>query len=194
LQTAISGMDALCQGIESLWSKGSTNVSRELSRRAIRLAIDNISNSVLNPTETSREAMAQSSNLAGRAINISKTTAAHAFSYPLSRFFNIPHGHAVGLTIGEFLIHNSENSLQDKSTLRLYDELFEIFRVSNALEAKSYLSNLMEQIGLFTKLPATICYEKTVSEITSNVNLERLANNPSKVSNEDLRRIFQSLF
>ena len=194
LQTAISAMDALCQGIESLWSKSSTNISRELSKKAIKLVIDNISDVVINPTDASRNAMAQGSNLAGRAINISKTTAAHAFSYPLTRFFGIPHGHAVGLTIGEFIIHNSEGIVDSKKSLKLFEDLFGILGVSNALEAKSYLSNLMEQIGLFTKLPGTIFYEKTVSEITSNVNLERLANNPSKVSNGDLRRIFKCLF
>tara|TARA_B100001142_G_scaffold330015_1_gene395645 strand:- start:103 stop:1203 length:1101 start_codon:yes stop_codon:yes gene_type:complete len=194
LQTAISGMDALCQGIESLWSKGSTNKSRVLSKKAIKLAVNNISKSVLNPTNSNREAMAKSSNLAGKAINISKTTAAHAFSYPLTRFMGISHGHAVSLTIGEFLIHNSDNIVNDKKSLKIFGDLFKIFGVSNALEAKSYLSNLMEQIGLFTKLPETISYEKTVSEVISNVNLDRLANNPSKVSDSDLRRIYKSLF
>ena len=194
LQTAISGMDALCQGIESLWSKGSTDGSRELSKKAIKLAIDNMSNSVLNPTDANRKAMAQSSNLAGRAINISKTTAAHAFSYPLTRFLGIPHGHAVSLTIGEFIIHNSENSVQQKSTLRLFNELFDILGVSNPIEAKILLRDLMENIGLYTRLPSSISYRDTVSDIVSNVNLERLANNPSKVSNKDLRKIFRSLF
>ena len=44
---------------------------------------------------------------AGIAINIAKTTAAHAFSYPLTSYFDIPHGHVVSLTIGEIIIYNS---------------------------------------------------------------------------------------
>ena len=42
--------------------------------------------------------MLLASNLAGKAINISKTTAPHAVSYPFSSMFNIDHGHAVSLT------------------------------------------------------------------------------------------------
>ena len=36
-------------------------------------------------------------NLAGRAINISKTIAPHALSYPFTTLYGIPHGHAVSL-------------------------------------------------------------------------------------------------
>ena len=40
--------------------------------------------------------------LAGKAINISKTTAPHA-AYPFTSHFNISHGHAVSLTLEKFL-------------------------------------------------------------------------------------------
>ena len=40
------------------------------------------------------------SNLSGKAINITTTTAPHAISYPLTKLFNIPHGYALALTLG----------------------------------------------------------------------------------------------
>ena len=47
--------------------------------------------------------MILASNLAGKAINISKTTAPHAVSYPFTSLFNISHGHAVSLFFENFL-------------------------------------------------------------------------------------------
>ena len=95
--TACTGMDALCQGIESFWSVKSTDESREYSKIAIELSMLNLMNAVNNPDEKSRENMMMASNYAGRAINISQTTAAHAVSYPITSYFDIPHGHAVAL-------------------------------------------------------------------------------------------------
>ena len=41
-------------------------------------------------------------NLSGYAIDITKTTAPHALSYPFTARFGINHGHAVSLTFTDF--------------------------------------------------------------------------------------------
>ena len=46
---------------------------------------------------------------AGRAINISKTTAPHAVSYPFTSEYKIGHGHAVAITLTDFLKFNFKN-------------------------------------------------------------------------------------
>ncbi|PWI49306.1 hypothetical protein CEE45_01870 [Candidatus Heimdallarchaeota archaeon B3_Heim] len=51
--------------------------------------------------------LAKAAHYAGKAINITKTTAAHTFSYPFTTYFDIPHGPAVSLTIGELILYNS---------------------------------------------------------------------------------------
>ena len=48
--------------------------------------------------------MSIASNLAGKAISISKTTAPHATSYPFSSLYNISHGHAVSLFFENFFV------------------------------------------------------------------------------------------
>ena len=58
---------------------------------------------VTAPDETSARSMAIGSHLAGRAIDVSKTTAAHAVSYRITKRFGVSHGHAVALTLGAFL-------------------------------------------------------------------------------------------
>lgn len=44
----------------------------------------------------------EGANLAGQAINITRTTAPHAMSYTLTSKFGYPHGHAVALTFPYF--------------------------------------------------------------------------------------------
>ena len=57
---------------------------------------------VNNATMKSAAEMSIASNLAGKAISISKTTVPHATSYPFTSLFNISHGHAVSLFFEEF--------------------------------------------------------------------------------------------
>jgi len=92
---ASSGLDALCQGIESLWSIKSTAESRAYSRECIRLCAEHLYCSVKHPDVENRRAMLRAANLSGRAIAIAGTTAAHAMSYHLTAEQGIPHGIAV---------------------------------------------------------------------------------------------------
>ena len=55
--------------------------------------------------------MAVASNLAGQAINISKTTAPHAWSYGFTYNYDIPHGHAVWLTLPQVFQTTAETLL-----------------------------------------------------------------------------------
>ena len=185
-------MDALCQAIESFWSLNSTIESREYSRKAIELIMDNIESVVLNPDDFSRNNMSLGSHYAGRAINIAKTTAAHAFSYPLTKLFDIPHGHAVSLSIGQFYNFNSQMSDYEGSK-DLMTDLNKLLKVKDGYGAEKKLKSLMETIGLFSKLPAKISFDENVSKVVENINIERLKNNPAKVRKSDLVNIFKSI-
>ena len=45
---AISGLDALSQGIESFWAKNATKESRDFAIKSIKLIWENLADSVLN--------------------------------------------------------------------------------------------------------------------------------------------------
>ena len=92
-------MDALCQAIESWWSVNATEASRVLSRQAIELIMANLEAYIFKGLN-SREIM-RAANIAGQAIDITQTTAPHAFSYKLTSLFGLPHGHAVALCLPE---------------------------------------------------------------------------------------------
>jgi len=198
--TAISGIDALCQATESYWSVNSTPLSRSISKQSIKLILDNLLMDVKNPIEKTRLSMAKASNLAGKAINLTKTTAPHAISYPLTYFFRIPHGQAVGLTLGEFFIFNStmdKFNATDISKLgdypKVFSELLDIFQVSNGASAKQKIRKLMINLDLEVKFSMFNITINDIPLILNNINYERLHNNPRKISRNELKTILISL-
>ena len=200
--TAVTGMDALAQAIESYWNINSTEGSQEYARSSIALIIDNITTAVLAPTRTSRTAMAKAAHLAGKAINITKTTASHAVSYPLTSYFGIPHGHAVALTLPAMLEYNGDVSKQDiqdqrgvmyvKQTVR---EIAEILGVLDSKGAKKKLEELMDQIKLERRLSRLgICSDEDIDLIIQNsFNPDRVKKNPRYISRSGLRDILNEI-
>ena len=94
---ASAGFDAIAQSLESLVSKKSNSKSVIFASKSLQISIKSFDNYLSNPTLHNAGKMSIASHLAGKAINISKTTAPHAASYPFTSFFNISHGHAVSL-------------------------------------------------------------------------------------------------
>ncbi|MHA1375237.1 MAG: phosphonoacetaldehyde reductase [Promethearchaeota archaeon] len=196
--SACSGMDALTQAIESHWNINSTDESKIYSRKAIELIISNLVKVVNDPDKESRKNMAIAANYAGKAINITKTTACHAISYPITSYFNVPHGHAVALTLPPMIIFNSEieeNDCQDsrgvlfvKNALK---DLISIMKASNFEKAKDIILTLMHDIGLSTNLHALgIKTQEDIELIIKNgFNPSRVKNNPRVLTESKLRLI-----
>ena len=162
--------------------------------------MENIAGAVNNPSEKSRGAMAKAAHLAGKAINISKTTASHAISYPVTSYFNVPHGHAVALTIPQMLIYNSQVTKEDVLDKRGSDyvkntinELSSLVGANNAEEASKKITHLMKEIGLGTKLSEVgIKTREDVEIIIKNgFNPDRVKNNPRALTEKALREILE---
>lgn len=101
--TISSGLDALSQALEALWSKNSTPDSELYSKVAIHLVFKSLPECVKNPkNERARMDMLIAANFSGRAINITKTNVCHALSYPLTMWYNISHGTACALSLAYF--------------------------------------------------------------------------------------------
>jgi len=104
--TACTGLDALCQAIESVWSVNATGQSQAFALQAIKVIYENLEKAVQMNDVTAKENLQQAAYLAGKAINITKTTAPHALSYAFTSYYGIPHGHAVALSLPFFLNFN----------------------------------------------------------------------------------------
>jgi alcohol dehydrogenase class IV len=199
--TATTGFDALSQAIESYWSVGSTRESKKYASEAIPLVMKSIKDAVHRPNPEARRAMAFAANLGGKAINISKTTAPHAVSYTLTIYFGIPHGHAVALTLGKFFVVNASldnaeiNDSRGKGYLKeTMDHLCKLVGGSDPEECSNKLYRLMKDVGLESNLKELGIYRKEdIERIVSNVNIERLNNNPVKISEQMLLQILNIL-
>ena len=92
-------MDAIAQAVESLISIRSNKHSVEYSKISLENSLKYLENHIKNKTFQTSYKMSVAALNAGKAINISRTTAPHALSYPFSSHYGIQHGHAVILTL-----------------------------------------------------------------------------------------------
>ncbi len=195
--TAVSGFDAVCQAIESYWSTASNKTSRKYAARSIRLIRSALERAVFSPDETSRRKMALGAHLAGKAINITKTTGPHALSYPMTTFFNIPHGHAVAVLLGKFFPVNSDlqnNKVNDPRgpahVRQTMDELCRLFDCGSPVDFQQKWYKWMDALGLEHDWAALGLGARTDRRrIVQHVNIERLSNNPVQLTEEKLKHM-----
>jgi len=91
--TASSGMDALCQLIESYTSTGASPLSDVLVLRGIHLAARNLPRAFQEGNDLdAREAMAMAALLSGMALTSAGLGAVHGLAAPLGANFPAPHG------------------------------------------------------------------------------------------------------
>ena len=198
-QKACNGLDALAQAIESAWAAGSTEQSREYSFGAVSLCAKYLKDVLVSDaTDDALQGMMEASNLAGKAINISKTTAAHAWSYAITSHFRIPHGHAVWLTLPSiFEMHAtaSPNNVTDPRGAMHFNgimvRLMSIWGIKAATESalllKSYLSDIKVESDMSNLGADTI--EKR-SFLSKQINMQRMSNNPVGLTQKQISQIF----
>lgn len=193
---AETGADALCQSIESYWSIASTNESRELSERAIKIITKNLKKAVISPDYDSRLSMLKASNISGRAINITRTTAAHSVSYPMTSFFGVPHGQAVSITLPHFLDFNLGVVPDDCNDIRGVDFVKEnLSHLAKLLNGSSGLKKLFKEVGLKTKLSQlNIKYEDIGVIVKNGFTPSRVKNNPRSVTEISLNELLESIY
>ena len=197
---AASGLDALCQGIESYWSVHSTDESRHLASQAIALTWEHLIEYVNRRTPGACAAMSEAAHLAGRAINHTKTTAPHAVSYPITSNFGVAHGHAVALILAALFPFNAGVSESDTLDQRGVEyvrarlgELYRMLGVEDAHAARSAVLGRIGEIGLATTLvDLGINGEPEIATIVSQgFNPARVNNNPRRLTEPALTEILR---
>jgi len=190
---ASAGFDAIAQALESLVSKKSNNQSVEYASKSLKISVNNYISFLNNPNLKNATEMSIASNLAGKAISISKTTAPHATSYPFTSLFNISHGHAVGLFFESFFKFNFDNLGRSETSFNLkkrFDLIFNLFDVKNINDFSSKITLIKKQAKLEDNLnKLNIDVNKSCEKIIQGINILRLGNNPVKIQEKDLIKI-----
>tara|TARA_B100000029_G_scaffold516296_1_gene628509 strand:+ start:4517 stop:5629 length:1113 start_codon:yes stop_codon:yes gene_type:complete len=188
-----AGFDAISQAIESLISKKSNSLSVDYAKKSLEISLEYFLKFLNNPSYENKCAMSIAANLSGKAINISKTTAPHAVSYPFTSIFNISHGHAVALTLNKFLKFNFINIKDAKCDFNLGDRykiLFDLTKTKNFEDLDFYIKKIKYGAQLetnFDKLGINI--KSSIPQILSGINNQRLLNNPIKIDTEIIKKV-----
>ena len=190
---ASAGFDAIAQALESLISKKSNDQSVNYASKSLRVSINSYISFLNDPNIKNATEMSIASNLAGKAINISKTTAPHAASYPFTSLFNISHGHAVGLFFERFFKFNYDNLDKSETSFDLkqrFELIFNLFDVKNINDFNSKIILMKKKAKLEDNLEIlNINVKKSSEKIIKGINLLRLGNNPVKINEKDILKI-----
>ena len=172
-------LDALCQAIESWWSKKATPESAGYSQKAIKLILDNMDSYLKNEYEGNKNMLA-ASNWAGKAINITTTTAPHAMSYKLTSLYGLPHGHAVALCLPKVWRHMNN-----------FDGIAKAVGKQNCEEAVSFFEKLLRDLEISP--PGKKARAGDLDILTNSVNVERLRNNPVPLNNHTIYELYKEI-
>lgn len=180
-------LDALCQAIESWWSVNSIDESIEYSKKAIEAIRVNWEDYIFNNTDSAAEQIMQAANYAGRAINITATTAAHAMSYKITSMYHFPHGHAVAVCMPEvwgYMLEHTADCIDGRGVKHLETTLAQIAEMIDL----PYFKAMTEKLEM--NYPETENREADLDVLSSSVNPVRLKNNPVALSKEVLRKMY----
>lgn len=187
-------MDALCQGIESWWSVNSNDESYDYSRKTVELIMTNWRKYIFENDDEAAAQIMLAANYGGRAINITQTTAAHAFSYKITSLYKMPHGHAVAVglpVIWEYMLANMDKCIDERGQDYLYD-IFD--KIAHAMGCKTPV----EAIALFRQMmvdmdlkePVSANREEELDVLSTSVNPVRLKNNPIRIDSQTSKRLY----
>lgn len=180
-------MDALAQGIESYWAVKATPESRMHAEKAIRGVMRHL-DAYLAGDAAAQDAVLEAAYESGCAIRISRTTAAHAMSYQITKRLGCAHGHACMLTLPH-----------------LWNHLFESGKAAQALTALSEMMGLHPSgfyggpllqglLAATDMLPDRMPDEETLDALAASVNTQRLGNHPEPLTTAELRGIYVQAF
>jgi alcohol dehydrogenase class IV len=188
-------MDAFSQAIESYWSVRSNDESRKYSSQAIKIILQ-FADEFLADSTLGNQKMLRAADLAGQAINLTTTTAAHAMSYKLTSNYHLAHGHAVGIclpAVWEYMLKHEElatNGIGKKVILERFQEISVLLHCATPLAAVAFIRSFLQKLDL--KAPV-VKDQTAISQLALAVNSQRLGNNPLKLQTKDLFQIYKNI-
>lgn len=188
-------MDALCHAIESYWNVKSNAESRKYAEKAIRLFVENKKGYLANEKEANR-GMLMASYYAGKAINITATTSAHAMCYNITMNCGTAHGHSVSVNLAEiwdYMNSHNEKVNDERGRAFVLDTLDEIGVLLGGCHSKDGVEifrGLVEEFELYSPKAD----KAAVLAFAESVNADRLLNNPTTLSSEDITEIYKRVF
>lgn len=176
--TLSTGLDALSHAMEAFWANRRNPLSQSLALTAIDHIKQYLPLVLTNTNDLGfRKEMCLASLLAGLAFSITKTTACHSISYPLTMFYGIDHGFAAAMTLAQVAEYN-EKAIDDM------DRLYLIFGGKESL--RKWIHNVTQPIQSL-RLSAFGVNKSDLDIVVSHAFTQgRMDNNPVLLSQKEV--------
>lgn len=182
--TMCTGLDALAHALEGYWSKNHQPIPDLTAIQAVRLVLENLERAYLHGDDReARSNMALAALLGGLSFALPKTAASHACSYPLSEDYHLPHGEACAFTLDSLVNINADERLE---------ALCRAVGLKGTDELAARIRALKELAGLRSRLGdlGEVDLDKLCRDCAAH---PLMANNPVRLDEAALRRMFEAL-
>jgi alcohol dehydrogenase class IV len=193
---ASSGMDALCQLVESYTSNGANTLSDTLALRGLELAAPALVRAYGWPDDgDARDAMAMAALLSGICLTNAGLGAVHGFAAPLGAHFPIPHGTVCAALLPAVITANvralgAENP--EHRTLGRYRTIAKAVSGGDIDDLAPHLAKLLRELAI----PPLRKFGLNESAIPAMITLAKQSSsmkyNPVKLSDEALAGILRA--
>lgn len=184
--TVSTGLDAVSHAAEAFWAKTRTPLSQALALCAIQKARDFLPQALRTPDSlAAREGMCIASLLAGLSFSLTRTTACHSISYPLTLLFGIPHGFAAALSLPSVMERN-------RAAVPEIGQIDAIFAPDGGLHA--WMESLCKDIHPLTLSAFGLLRENLPSIVELTFTAGRMDNNPVLFSKSEVLDILTECF
>lgn len=174
--TIATGLDSLAHAMEAYWSKKTNPLVRQLAKTSMELTIQYLKKILEEPYCVDwREKQSLAAVLSGLAFSMTRTTACHSISYPLTMNEQIPHGIAVAMTLAQVAEYNSGFYPEDEM-------LMELFKPYGGI--RGYLEEICGDMVSLRLRDYGITEENITDIVEASFTLGRMDNNPREVSKE----------
>ena len=187
-------MDAFCHALESFWSVNSTEESKSYSKKAIELVLVHMEGYLAN-TDDGNAGMLFAANIAGKAINITQTTAGHAMCYKITSLFGVAHGHAAILCdrkLFPWMTEHTNQCIDPRGKQYLKDTLLEIALAMGCHTVEEAVIKL-EDIFAELKLEVPVATPEQFEILKSSVNSVRLKNHPVELAVDTIDKLYHQI-
>lgn len=146
-------------------------------------------------TEEGNAGMLRAAHTAGKAINITQTTAGHAMCYKLTSLFRCAHGHAAILcdrVLFPWIIDHTDKCIDPRGEKYLEQTLDEIGQAMGCKDAKAGAAKL---VGIFERLELEVpeSSEEQYAELKTSVNPVRLKNHPAAMDVDTIDALYHEI-
>ena len=184
---AASGMDAFTSAFESYWSLESEPISDAIDLEVIRIFNQNLERSCIQGDLESRSSCALAATMSGIAYSNSHPNVCHAVGAPLTIYWGVEHGQAVGVSLATFLKWNAQ-AISHK-----LPALWNALGVDDLDGAVTRITRLIERCGLETRLRGLGLSDGDMDTLIDNIRWDRVDVLPRPMDKGDATPLMKAL-